>query len=454
MTIEQLRALLAQKMGALGPVKDKALAEQATAEDVTALEAAMAEIEGVEKKIDLAVKAEEAAARAAKAVPPGTPATEDQLRATVPAAPDKKAEPAEMLAIVAAGIIKAGKGNNIIPVLEADGYTGFVGNLKRAAAKAGKSVNTLTSENGGVLVPTTLDNSIIPFLRNEATFLNSNPVRVQLVNGTFNQPRGATGATAGYVGEGARKPVTQPTFDAISMKAKKVAGIVPITQEAAAWTIGNIVGYIQDDLRDAIATALDLNAYLGTGSGDSPLGLFNRSGIQSVTPVFADPTAPTIQELTTMAKQFFLKLTSVNLTNMSRWRWTMSYRTALYIGSLRIGDDSNGELAFPEMQLGGEMKFFGVPVIVSNQFPINGGTGTNETMIGLVDFAHVLFGVTDGGITMKMSDQATIKTGVATDGSDLLHLWQQNMFAILAEDQHDFGLRRSLAVVKAPAIKF
>jgi hypothetical protein len=50
-----------------------------------------------------------------------------------------------------------------------------------------------------------------------------------------------------------------------------------------------------------------------------------------------------------------------------------------------------------------------------------------------------------------MSDQATIDV----DGAgDLVHLFQQNMFALLAEMAHDFGLRYAKAVVKATAIRF
>lgn len=455
MTIEQLRALLAQKMGALGPVKDKAMAEQASVGDVTALEAAMAEIEGIEKKIDLAVKAEDAVARAARAVPPGPAPTPEQQRGTVPAAPEIKVTTDQKLSLVAAGIIKAGKGGDALKVLADEGYQGFVDELKTAAARSGKSINTVNSGDGGILVPTTLEGSIIPFLRNQSTFLNANPRRVQLVNGAFKQPRGATGATASYVGEGARKPVTQPTFDAIDMKAKKLAGIVPLTNEAKAWTVGNIEQYIRDDLSSAIAVTLDLNAYLGTGTGDAPLGILNKAGVQTLSFAFANPAAPTLAELDAFANQMILKLTTANILTTGGWCWLMSYRTALFLAGLRVGG-VDGDLAFPEMEFGrpGGQRWKGFPVIVSNQFPTNGGTGTDETLIGLVDFTHVLFGDTGGGIEMKTSDQATIKTGTATDGSDILYLWQQNMFAILAETQHDFGLRYAKAVVKQTNIRF
>jgi hypothetical protein len=52
---------------------------------------------------------------------------------------------------------------------------------------------------------------------------------------------------------------------------------------------------------------------------------------------------------------------------------------------------------------------------------------------------------------LKMSDQATLDV----DGSGtLVHLWQQNMFAILAEAMHDFGLRTVKAVVKQSNIRW
>ena len=454
MDLAKLRANLKALIEKTAALKALGLGEAATEDGRAALAKHIAEIKQVEADIKTAEELEELEAKSLQTQPsPGS--TEPGNRPTVPAAPEIKVTTEQKLSLVAASIIKAGKNGNAYKVLEDEGYTAFANELKTTAVRAGKSINTLSDANGGVLVPTALEGSIIPFLRNQSTFLNAGPRKVQLVNGIFKQPRGATGATAGYVGQGARKPVTQPTFDAINMSAKKLAGIVPLTNEAKAWTVGNIEQYVRDDLSSAIAVALDLNGYLGTGSGDSPLGILNAPGVQVVVPVFADPAAPTLTELDAFANAMILKLTTANILTTGGWHWTMSYRSALKLATMRVGG-VNGDKAFPEMEFGrpGGPRWQGFPVLVSNQFPTNGGTGTNETTISLVDFTHVLFGDTGGGIEMKMSEEATIKTGTATDGSDLLHLWQQNMFAILAETQHDFGLRYSKAVVKASGIQW
>jgi HK97 family phage major capsid protein len=446
MTLEQLRARLREKHGALAPLREKAFAEGAAAADLEAFDNVLKECEAIEGQIAMAEREEALAAKATKTATAPTGETEE----TRPAAQRVEVkELGQKLSLVAAGIVIAGKSGDPMQVLTDHGYQGLVDELK-THANHGKAVNTGVSSEGGILVPTSLQGGILPLLRAESTFLNAGPTRVQLVNGSFKQPRGATGATASYVAEGALKPVSTPTFDAIDMKAKKLAGIVPITNEARKWTIGNLEAYIRDDLRNALALTMDVNAYLGTGSGSSPVGILNKPGIQTVTGTFASATAPTLAELDALANAAILKLTTANIYANPRWRWVMSYRTAMFLATVRT---SGGDLAYPEMDLGrdGGPRWKGFPVIVTNQVPTNLGTGTDETLISLVDFTHVLFGEEEG-IVMKMSDQATLDPDGT--GENLLHLFQQNMFAILAETEHDFGLRYAKAVVKATGIRF
>ena len=442
MTVAELRARLKAMTEALSPLKVKALSEGAPAEDRAAFKAHLDAIKVVEEQLDMA-EADEAL-QAKHSQPAGPTATDPAP--TVPAVPQVKMPLDQKLSLSAAAIIVGkAQGKDPLAVLQDEGYGQFVGELKKA-------VNTTTSGEGGILVPTALDGGIIALLRNESTFLDAGPTRVQLVSGAFKQPRGATGATASYVGEGGLKPVSTPTFDSIDMKAKKLAGIVPLTNEAKKWTVGNIEEYIRNDLRQALSLTFDLNAYLGTGSGATPTGILVKAGIQTVTPTFATATAPTLAELDAMASAMILKLTTANIFLNPRWRWVFSYRTVMYLSTIRT---TTGDLVFPSLEtfLAGKVYWKGIQVIVTNQIPTNGGTGTNETTVSLVDFTHVLFGE-ESGIVMKMSDQATLVTGAGAAISDLLFLFQQNMFAILAEMEHDVGLRYAKAVVKASAIKF
>lgn len=444
--VERLRALLKAKIEGLGAIKAKAFVDGAAADDVNALDTYLKEMEGIERQLDLAIKAE---AIEAKGSLPA--ATTTAPAPTVPAAAKSEFDAVQTLSIMAAGVIKAGVNGDVEKALVDEGYQGFVDHVKGMQSRmTGKAVNTLVSAEGGVLVPTAINGGIVPLLNKASTFIESNPTRVQLVNGRFTQPRGATGATASYVGEGALKPVSTPTFDAINMQSKKIAGIVPLTNEARKWTVGNIEGYVRQDLQNAIALGMDLAGYFGSGVGANPLGILKKTGIQTFTGAFTSATAPTLAEIDTFATGMILKLTTAQIYNRGRWRWLMSYRTAMRIGSMRVGG-VNGDFAFPGMQGNPDnFTFYGIPVTVSSQVPTNGGGTTDETQIALIDWNYVLFGEEEA-IIMKMSDQASLNV----DGAGtMVHLWQQNMFALLAEAEHDFGLRRANAVVLASGIRF
>lgn len=461
MTLEEMRAALRKMQEALAALKDKAFSAEGTEADVDALEKHVKDILALEKKIDLAELSEKAAARAAR---PANDTTTGTLPAVNGAGDGASVSTRRSLLphgltgqdllvrVAAATILAKGRGQKVLQVLDDEGYGQIAGLLADVRDPSGKAVNTLVSSEGGVLVPTPLTGGIMPLLRVESSFIAANPVRVTLVNGQYVLPRGLAGATASYVAEGALKPVSTPTFDAISMRAKKLAGIVPITNEAVRWTIGAIEEYVRADLQNALALTLDLNAWLGTGAGASPLGILNKVGVQTVTPTFVAPTAPTLAELDTFARLMILKLTTANILTTGRWRWVMPYRTALKLADMRVGAGTDGEAAFPEMSLGraGGPVWKGFPVIVTAQIPTNLGAGTDETTIALVDFAHVLFGEEEG-ITMRMSSEATLDV---TGAGSLVHLFQSNMFAILAEAMHDFGLRTVKAVVKATAIRW
>lgn len=456
--LEKLRASLREKSGLLAGLQLKAFADEATDDDVSAYDGAIGECEAIEKKIGIEERAEAVRAKGSVVATAPAGSGEQQTALHAQAAPPAALTADKALGIAAAAaIVSRRDGQSVKDVLDEAGHSGFLGHLDKMAKlgnpQARKALNTLVSSQGGILVPAAvLQGGIMPLLRAQSTFVDAGPRRVALIDGKFTQARGLTGATASYVGEGAAKPVSTPTFDAVSMSAKKLAGIVALTNEMQRWAFVDIEAWVREELRSVLALTMDLNAWLGTGSGASPVGILNKSGVTTVVPTFASATNPTLAELDAMATRFILALTAVNIYANGNWRWVMPYRTAMRLADIR---DANGNSAFPDMNLGrvGGPLWKGFPVIVTSQIPVNGGAGTDETTVALVDFSYVLFGEEEG-IVLRASDQATLNTTGATDGTGLVHLFQQNQMALLAESMHDFGLRTALAVAKAVAIRF
>jgi HK97 family phage major capsid protein len=358
---------------------------------------------------------------------------------------------------VAGAILGKEHGVDPMKYLADNGYAGFVKEVKQMEKAAPTpSVNIVNgSSSGGVLVPSPLASSIIEMLYPQTTFLQGGPRRVPLIGGKYHQARGATGATASYVGEGQKKPLSAPTFNDINMQAKKLATIVPITQEAKMWTIGDIESYVRADAAMAMALKMDQTMYYGTGVGEIPTGIFVKSGITQLTANsrFASPTAPTLAELDAAATAMILAMVGVNLYQNPSWAWLMSYRTLAKLQNMRVGATFDGDIAYPELQGIPDgsptgLRWKGIRVLVSNQVPTNLGTPGTETSLSLIDFSQVLFG-DEGNMIVKTSDEATLDSS-----GTLIHLWQQNMMAILFEQFHDVGLRHEQAVVTMSDIRF
>lgn len=460
MTLAELRAKLKAAHEAAKAARAKATAEAATEADRTAYkdalnaaEQALALVKDAEREEAL----EAATTGAAGGAAAGTAVLERNQNGDgrVPAQPEEKMTGIQEVALLGAAAAKsrvfAGNGTFKSPleIMADEGYERFVDTLKqramhKAAVRGQKFNSTLTPADGGILLPTPQSSTIIGFLRPENTFLQGGPRRVPLVGGQFNQPRGASSATAGYVGEAGKKPVGSPTFNNISMRSKKLAGIVMVTMEALSWSLADLRAYLEDDLRSTLAQNMDLACYFSVGSDTTPNGILKRTGVNRFNAgatgtgaFFANPKAPTVAEIDAIATRMILAITDANIPATDRFAWTMNYHLMRYLADAR---GANGQPIYPELNQA-TPTWKGFRVLVTTQFPNNGGTTTDESTLALIDWGNVLYGE-DEGLTVKTSTEASIDVGTGTP----VLLFQQNMMAILMEMRHDIALQRDAAV--------
>lgn len=461
LTLKQWREKLAGINASLAELKAKAKAADATPEQKGAFKTALLEISKAVEAIEELEEEERIEAlgtKAAKAPVGGgeggqnrdehegdpvyaVPKSEDENKgdwlATLCAAAHAKSQNAS----------KSGVFKSPLEVMRDEGYGRVADNLlKMQATRARekglivKTNSTLTAQDGGILLPTPNSASIIPFLRSQNTFLDMGPRTIPLIGGRFNQPRGASSATAGYIGEGAKKPVGSPTFDNISMSSKKIAGIVMVTEEALRWSLADLRGYITDDLRATLAQNMDTALYFGAGSATVPFGILQRTSDINVfdgsaAALFADPKKPTVAEIDRVATLMILAITDRNIAASPRFAWSMNYHLQQYLLNAR---GANGQPIYPEIANG---TWKGFRISVTNAFPNNGGTATDESILALIDWSNVLYG-NDEDVSVRTSTEATIDPGTGV----LVHLFQQNMMAILMEARHDVTLQRAGAV--------
>lgn len=230
-----------------------------------------------------------------------------------------------------------------------------------------------------------------------------------------------TGGTASWVGEGAKKPLTNPTFNNIEIKEHKLAAITVYTQELLRRADPAIDQLVLNDLIEATKALID-TTFLGSQAQTdiTPAGILN--GVTAITP--SGTTAAQIEADLLKLIQTFI---TANLSTDNAY-FLMSETRAMQYALLR---DALGNTYFNGMSFAGSARsLLGIPVITSQSI---------GDKIILVKMSELLV-AQDGGVDVAYSDQATL-----VDGSTTHNLWQENKFAIRVEKFITWAKRRAIA---------
>lgn len=159
------------------------------------------------------------------------------------------------------------------------GANGFVrnqGTMSRIEAGILNVLKTSVDADGGFLVPEEFEAEIIKIL------YNADPIRAAatiLTSGSDrNIPVQASGIAFGWLGELGTYPQVNPALGRVVLRAHKLGGAVPISEELLQDSGSDIVGFIRDVGVQAMA---DLqNAAFTNGDGaHKPLGIFATTNV-------------------------------------------------------------------------------------------------------------------------------------------------------------------------------
>jgi HK97 family phage major capsid protein/HK97 family phage prohead protease len=307
----------------------------------------------------------------------------------------------------------------------------------RAAMAAG---TTTDSTWASPLVPlNTLASEFIELLRPATILGRINGLRRIPFN--VKVPRQTAGASAGWVGEGAMKPVSSLAFDTITFGWYKVAAIVAITDELLRFSSPSAEDVIRADLVKTVAQFIDLefiDPSKAASAGSSPASI-----TYGVTPVTASGTTASAfrADIISLMKSF-----AQNYIPLSSGVWIMSMQQALAISMML---NELGQQLYPSITpQGGTL--MGMPVITSENVPTVGNSPADGSRIILVDASQILL-ADDGGVTVDMSNEASLQMDSTPDSpptasTNFVSLWQTNMTAFRIERYINWALRHTGAV--------
>lgn len=310
------------------------------------------------------------------------------------------------------------KNGNYVSAVQVAKHFGFGQDVQDLVTKATLGTTTDAGFASKLVSENRLVGEFVEMLRAATVFDQLTGFR----NVPFNSkiPSQLTGGAAQWVGEGAKKPLTNPTFGEVEVKEHKLAAITVYTQELMRRSDPAVDVLIRDDLIEASKILID-STFLGAqeATAVTPIGVFN-----SVTAITSTGVTAAAYEADLLA--LISSFVTANLSLDGAY-FVMSETHAAQLSLLR---DALGNSYFTGMSLRGDRTLMGVPVITSQAV-------TNK--IGLIKTSEILI-AQDGGVDVSYSDQATL-----IDGENTHNLWQENKFAVRVEKFITWSKRRPIA---------
>lgn len=390
--------------------------DEATEAEIQAIEKDIAAIEVNIERTKKQIKAVEEAEKKGLQEPEPTPGQDPEPKIEiVPLA--KGIGFAQYARAKLAAALEAKKGHYIAPVDMAK-QLGFGDEVQDLVTKATLGTTTDAGFAASLVTENRLVGEFVDMLRAATVFDQLTGFR----NVPFNSkiPSQLTGGTASWVGEGAPKPLTNPTYGEVEIKEHKLAAITVYTQELMRRSDPAVDILVRDDLIEASKTLID-NTFLDAGAATAvrPAGLLDGITATANTGTTAENYEA---DLLALVNSFV----TANLSLDGAY-FIMSETRAAQISLLR---DALGRSYFEGMALRGTRTLMGIPVITSQ---------TVGDKIILVKTSEILL-AQDGGVDVSYSDQATL-----VDGGTTHHLWQENKFAVRVEKFITWAKRRPIA---------
>ena len=258
----------------------------------------------------------------------------------------------------------------------------------------------------------------------------------------IRMPATAAGTSAGWVGQGAPKPVSKMDFDTVTLAQNKIACIVVLTEELIRFSNPSAEAIVRQDMIDAIAQFMDkqfIDPTVAVSGTISPASITNGAPSTLI-------SGTTVAAIMTDVQTLFNNFITYNIQPSV---WVMHPRTALYLSMLRTAQDV---YAFPGISMAGGT-FWGLPVITSANVPIDTGADTYITLMA----APEIFLADDGGVTLDVSREASIQmldSGLASGAASLVSLWQNNLVGLRAERFITYKRRRTGAVAGLKGVSY
>lgn len=442
-----LRQKRAAVLGEARAITDKALNEKRalTAEEQSAWDAKIAEADQLKNTIETIERQAKLEAENAVSVSgPMVPVTAPTPNATVEVRENqpKRSGLADAVRAIAFG----GKDRRVSAQFAEE--TLHNPELARALAAS-------VAATGGFAVPTILAEEFIEFLRPAAVVRAAGARQLPMPNGNLSLPKITGGAVATWIGENSNIGATQQVLGQVKLIAKKLAAVIPISNDLIRYANPQTDGVIRADLIRAVAQAEDFAFLLGQGTQFSPQGMYYWALPSSfvIAPALTE-SAQDITNITEFLGSMIANLLQANVpVTLESGVFFFSPRSFVYLKTLR--NPTTGQYAFPELQ-GADPRLLGYKVAYTSQIPINlvatpsgGAQANNCSECFFANMPDMIIGES-ANLMLDVSSEAAYVDG----NGNTISAFSQDQTVIRVIEENDFAVRYQQSISVGTAMTF
>ena len=295
-----------------------------------------------------------------------------------------------------------------------------------------KAVNAGTPSEGGFTVPLAFSSDYIDALLANTLIDKLGVRRVPLVHGNLSIPKMDTVSAISWGGEETIGETTQPTFGEVNMHAKKLFAKSAITNTVIRESGVDVEGWIAEDLFRNAKIALDVAMLKGTGSQYQPLGLKNKTGVQTsggTTTAFSVDTPNDMEAL--------LEQANVPMENV---KWLLSPKGKSWIKSTKF---TTGPFAWAT-EMATQKTLNGYDFLTSTTVDYTKATApaSDYADFWLGDWSQLLFGVSKD-ISIEVS-----RDGTFVSNGQTISAFDKDLTLVRLITEVDFACRHPEAFVR------
>jgi len=303
-----------------------------------------------------------------------------------------------------------------------------------------KALSEGTSEDGGFLVPEYFSSEIIR-IAGQYGVARRNANVIPVSGWKTNIPTAST-VTAYRISEKSNITTSQPTIGRVTLQLKKLAVMIPMSNEELRDANINTVDMLTKLSAEALAKKEDEWAFLGLGAGE---GIFQNTDVPVVT---MGSGKDTFEEVT--FDDLLDLMNEMNEGALSGAKWYMSFSVFNVLRKLKY---SAGTASYILQEPGNGMPatLWNYPIEFVQVMPKNSVVSqASQKFIAFGNLEYMKFGDARQ-YEVTISNEATV---VDTDGVTALNLFAQDMSAVRVIERVDIQLAeadKAFAVLKTSA---